>query len=1041
MVLRRRLRRRFGFPLTVLLVGLGATAVVAFQMRRTVDAQDRERFAAAVDRVHDGIRDRIDTYIAILHAGAGVLGGRAVPTSQDFHAFTGRLQLQDRYPGIQGIGYTARIGPGELSQVVAAQRRSGTPDFHVWPGDPREEYHAILYLQPLDRRNRAAIGYDMFTEPTRRAAMERARDSGRAAATAPLTLVQEIDEIKQPGFLIYVPLYDGGSVPTGVDERRARLRGFVYSPFRAGDLFDGILGRNPRPRAGFELFDGVPSAATLLHRTSVNSGRFTAMRTIDVAGRRWSAAIFSTPALDRSSSLELVPFVIWGGLGITLLLTTLAWLQTWARERAEDSEAAAEEASRRFQQLANSIPQLAWMARPDGWIYWYNDRWYEYTGINADQGEGWGWEQAIEPQQLPRVREIWQQSLQSGEPLEVEFPLRGADGQFRVFLARAMPFRDSGGAIVHWFGTNTDVQYRRDAERSLQEHADTLAILNHSGTQLAGELDLDRLIQAVTDAGTRLTRAQFGVFICNSATSGGESSTLFTLSGLPREAFSGLPMPRGTAVFGPTFRGEGIVRSDDITADARYGGQAPHFGLPPGHPAVRSYLAVPVRSRSGAILGGLFFGHAQPGIFTPQSEDIVKGIAAQAAIAIDNARLYGQIQQLLASEREARAEAERVSGLKDEFLATLSHELRTPLNAVVGWAHMLSVGTLNEEKSRNAIDTILRNARIQSQLIEDLLDMSRIISGRVGIEMQTLDIREVIGSAINVVRPTAGAKRISVDVSAGAEPYPVRGDSNRLQQIVWNLLTNAIKFTPPGGRVTVSVNRRADQVEIAIADTGIGIQPEFLPHVFERFRQADGSLTRGHGGLGLGLSIVRSLVEMHAGTVRAESDGTNRGATFTVALPFAHDLAPPEARHEPPAPVPAGAEPAILHALSVLIVDDDADARELTAEILLQHGAHVRTAASGGEALRLLSSGSYRPDLLLSDIGMPNMDGHELIRRVRHLPAARGGMAPAVALTAYAGAEDQTRAIAAGYDLHLAKPFAPAELVAACTTLAKGSAV
>jgi signal transduction histidine kinase/CHASE1-domain containing sensor protein/CheY-like chemotaxis protein len=912
MVLRRRVLRHFGFPLAVLLIGAGATATVAVQMRRTVEVRDLERFEVAADQLQDGIHDRLSTYVSILRAGAGLLAAEEVPTARQFGLFADRLELQTRYPGIQGIGYSARIQPDELAGVIAAQQRSGNRKFNVWPGFERPEYHAILYLQPLDRRNLAAIGYDMFTNPTRRAAMEAARDSGEARASGPVTLVQEIDEVKQPGFLIYMPVYRGGAVPRTVELRRERLQGFVYSPFRAGDLFAGILGRNPRGRAGFELFDGEPSHASLLHQTpnAHGPGRFSRTRTLDIAGREWTLRMYSTPSLDASSSLVLVPFVTWSGLAISALLAGLALLQTRARRRAEDSEASA------------------------------------------------------------------------------------------------------------------------------AAQAETLEALNRSGARLAGELDLERLVQVTIDAATQLTRAQFGAFFHKTAS---DIFPVYTLSGISKQAFAGLPAPRETALFGPTFRGERVIRSDDITRDPLHGRNAPFAGMPPGHPPVRSYLAVPVQSRSGEVLGGLLFGHAERGVFTEQAERIVRGIAAQAAIAIDNARLYGQVQRLLTSEREARTEAERVSSLKDEFLATLSHELRTPLNAVIGWAHMLSAGTVAPDKRGTAIDTILRNARIQSQLIEDLLDMSRIISGRVRIQMTRLDVREVVAASINVVRPTADAKNITIGFTAAPGTHMVQGDADRLQQVMWNLLSNALKFTGPGGQVIVTLARRGAQVEICISDTGIGIEPHFLPYVFERFRQADGSSTRDHGGLGLGLSIARSLVEMHAGSNYASSAGLNHGASFTVRLPAA-PTPTADAAGDRRVPLVSIAQ-AGLSGLSILVVDDDQDARTLLAEMLAQNGARVLTADSGYEALRILESGDHRVELLICDIGMPRMDGYELIQRVRTLPAGSGAMIPAVALTAYASAEDRLRATSAGYDLHAAKPITPEQIVAACVSLVRGNEV
>jgi PAS domain S-box-containing protein len=989
------------------------------------------------------MRDRLEMYVAMLRAGAGMMTVADIDSPERFRAFVERLELRTRYPGVQGIGYAGRIPAERLQDEIAQQQRQGRTDFQVEPLEPpRPEYYPILYLEPLDERNRAAIGYDMFEDGTRRAAMQRARDSGEPATSGMVTLVQEIDEDVQPGFLIYVPVYERASAPSTDVERQRAIRGFVYSPFRAHDLFRGILGSNPRPRAGFELYDGPIAPDSLLYETirEPDTGRFSLVRTIDMPGRQWTVEFFSTPSLDASSTGEFVPVVVGSGSAVTILLTALAALQTRARRRAEASEKLAEEASRRLQQLADSIPQLAWMANPDGYIYWYNSRWYEYTGTTPESMQGWGWQQVHDPSMLSRVLDTWTHSLASGEPFEMEFPLRSADGTYRLFLTRALPFHDSRGAIVNWFGTNTDVQYRHDAARSLQAQTETLEIVNHIGAQLAGELDLDRLVQALTDAGTRLTRAQFGAFFYKQMNEHGESYTLYSLSGAPHEAFAGFSMPRGTAVFGPTFRGEGIVRSGDITADPRYGRNAPHHGMPDGHLPVRSYLAVPVKSRSGDVLGGLFFGHSERDVFTEQAANIVTGIAAQAAVAIDNASLYRQVQQLLESERKARSEAERVSRVKDEFLATLSHELRTPLNAIVGWGHLLNSDALGPEKQRVAIETILRNARIQSQLIEDLLDMSRIISGRVGLEMRVVDLRETVDASVNVVRPTAGAKRIDIEVQADARPYAVRGDANRLQQIVWNLLSNAVKFTPPRGQVAVVLARRGDQIELAVADTGIGIDPEFLPYVFERFRQADGSFTRGHGGLGLGLSIVKSLIDMHAGTIQAWSDGAGTGATFTMRVPAATqtELADAgRALHEGTGAPDTDA----LSGLSVLVVDDEADGGELAAEVLTQCGARVRVARSGAEALRLLHASEAPIELIVSDLGMPQMDGYELIRRIRALPAEMGGAAPAIALTAYAGAQDQKRALAAGYDLHLAKPFTPAVLVSVCARLVRTGAL
>jgi PAS domain S-box-containing protein len=387
-------------------------------------------------------------------------------------------------------------------------------------------------------------------------------------------------------------------------------------------------------------------------------------------------------------------------------------------------------------------------------------------------------------------------------------------------------------------------------------------------------------------------------------------------------------------------------------------------------------------------------------------------------------------EQLLESERAARNDAERASRLKDEFLSTISHELRTPLNAILGWAHILRQRVSGKDQDvEKGITVIDRNARVQAQLIEDLLDMSRIISGKVRLELQPVDLHDVVGAALSSVAPSAEVKGIDLEKISRPGVGMVRGDPNRLQQVAWNLLSNAIKFTPKGGRVTVTLVRVDGRVEMAVADAGQGIEPEFLPYVFERFRQADGSTTRKHGGLGLGLAIVKNLVALHGGTVRAMSAGEGKGATFTVELPLGIVHLP--------AGAPASGEDvddgADLSGISVLFVDDAQDNHELVRRLLEDRKARVMTAGSGQEALGLLER--ERPDVIVSDIGMPGMDGYELIRRVRALPPERGGDVPALALTAFARAEDRTKALLAGFQAHLSKPVQPTALTSAIGSL------
>jgi len=401
-------------------------------------------------------------------------------------------------------------------------------------------------------------------------------------------------------------------------------------------------------------------------------------------------------------------------------------------------------------------------------------------------------------------------------------------------------------------------------------------------------------------------------------------------------------------------------------------------------------------------------------------------------------RAEKECQQLLEIAKAAQAEADTANDTKDEFLAILSHELRTPLTSILGWAHMLTDKNLNEEASKRALNTIIRNARSQRQLIDDLLDISRIITGKLRLDVRPVELGPIIEAVVDGLRPAADARSIHLKIAVDPRKSPISGDPDRLQQIIWNLLTNAIKFTPKGGRVQVWSQRIASHVEITISDTGQGINSELLPHVFDRFRQYDSSSTRTHGGLGLGLSIVRQLVELHGGTVTVESPGAGEGTTFKVILPLMsvhHELLDVEMTQPLIESHTLSHQQASLNELRVLVVDDESDARELIAAVLTGRGAEVVTLGSASEALEEMER--QRFDVLVSDIGMPEMDGYELIEKVRQLPAERGGKIPAAALTAYAGVDDRMRVLSAGYHMHIPKPVEPAELAAVVGSLAQ----
>ena len=565
----------------------------------------------------------------------------------------------------------------------------------------------------------------------------------------------------------------------------------------------------------------------------------------------------------------------------------------------------------------------------------------------------------------------------------------------------------------------------RQLDREMREQKELLETLNRAGRLLSAELNLDKLAQGVTDAAAELSGAQFGAFFYNVDDERGERHTLYAVSGVPREAFSHFPMPLNTELFGPTFRGEAAVRIDDVRTDARYGHDSAHYEMLTGHLPVTSYLAVPVTSRAGDVLGGLFFGDESAGMFREREERLVVGLAAQAAM--DNARLYRQAQ-----------EANR---MKDEFLATLSHELRTPMNAIMGWAQLLREGKLDAATTARAVQTIDRNARVQTQLISDILDVSRIVSGKLRLDVRPVELVRAVEAALDTIRPAAEARDIDVQTALDAGAGLVSGDADRLQQVVWNLLSNAIKFTPSGGRVHVRLVRIEPHVQLTVQDSGIGIDRDFLPHVFERFRQGDSSSTRPHGGLGLGLALVRDLVELHGGTVQASSAGRDQGATFTVKLPVIGAVRPPAPELPPAAPESAtmAALAGSLRGVNVLLVDDEADARDLFKAVLEGSGARVTAVGSGAEAYSSFTTSP--PDVVVSDIEMPEENGYDLIRRLRGLPEERGGRIPAAALTAYARAEDRIRALRAGFQHHVTKPVQPAELVAVVASLVRRSVI
>jgi PAS domain S-box-containing protein len=696
-----------------------------------------------------------------------------------------------------------------------------------------------------------------------------------------------------------------------------------------------------------------------------------------------------------------------------------------SRERAN---AKASEEQYRF--LAESIPQIVWTADAAGKSDYFNQRWYEYTGLPRGEQHAaeLGAQEAVHADDRAAVLEAWRRAAETGEPYEVELRLRrGSDGSYRWHLARSLPLRDAGGRVVKWFGTSTDIDDRRraeDAQRFLAEASEVLvSSLDYEATlkRIAG-LVVPRLadwcaVDMVTDERTlrRLAVAHEDPTKVELAL---EVERRYPQTLADREGVAKV-IRTGESEMYPNIPEEMMAL---VARDAEHLKILRELGL-------RSAMIVPLNVQ-GRARGAITFVSAESGRHYAESDlGFAQDLARRAALAVENARLY--------------REAQEVNRLKDEFLATLSHELRTPLTAVLGWTRLLGTGQLDEATARRALETIERNALSQVQLIDDILDVSRVIRGKLRLNVRATDLVPVIEAAVDSVRPAAEAKGIRLQVILDPQAGHISGDPDRLQQVVWNLLSNAIKFTPKEGRVQVVLSRINSHLEVTVSDTGQGIPEEFLPYVFDRFRQADPTPTRAHGGLGLGLAIVRHLVELHGGGVRAESAGAGQGSTFRVLLPLLAtaraESAPPgesrEAQRERVSSYFAGLEcPPELDGVRVLLVEDDADSRELLVMVLEHCRAEVVAAPGSEEALRALEG--WRPDVIISDIEMPGEDGYTFIRRLRALPAGRGGDTPAAALTADARAEDRMRALVAGFQLHVPKPVEPAELVTVVASLA-----
>jgi signal transduction histidine kinase len=587
-----------------------------------------------------------------------------------------------------------------------------------------------------------------------------------------------------------------------------------------------------------------------------------------------------------------------------------------------------------------------------------------------------------------------------------------AENESRRIAAGQEPLDDLRATLARMQEEHAQVQ------EALREQSRLLELLNQTGQAIASQLDIEKLLQTVTDAVTSLTGARFGAFFYNRVNEQGEDYLLYTLSGAPREAFEKFGHPRATAVFAPTFRGDGTVRSDDITQDPRYGTMPPHHGMPPGHLPVRSYLAVPVKSRSGEVFGGLFLGHPESARFDQRDERLVEGVAAQAAIAIDNARLYEASQAQLANRERAEASLRDSDRRKDEFLATLAHELRNPLAPIRQAVNISQNPAATEAQKTWSHEVITRQVQHMSLLLDDLLDISRITRGTLELRRKRTQLANVIDSAVETARPAIDAKRHSLTVHLPQVPVFLDVDPLRLSQVLSNLLTNAAKYTDPDGHVRVVAEMVGGEVLMRVIDDGIGIAPEALPEIFTMFSQVRSVQDRSDGGLGIGLALSRGLIELHGGCIEAHSAGLGQGSEFVVKLPLATHAHPVPSAPSEPAESPGRRR-------RVLVADDNIDAGESLAMLLRLDGHEVELASNGAQAVELFDR--MKPEVAILDIGMPGLNGYEVAQRIRQ--KARTGVT-LIAVTGWGQEADKARAAASGFDHHFTKPVEPAVLSA-----------
>jgi PAS domain S-box-containing protein len=987
-------------PLLVLLITLAATAAVVWQLLHMADAQDAVRFERYVAGTQRGLEDQIDAYLALLRDAATLFAGEREPSLPQFRGHAARLNLKKPFPGSRSspmqsseIRYPGILGVGWIRKESVSQASASTPGS---PGSlPRDVFDGgtsgrfrFVYVEPQEWRNQIAVSNEMFTDPKSRAAMERARDSGRPAISGKVIVIPEFWPKQRAGFHIFLPVYSSGSVPTSQAARREALRGFLHASVQTDEMFAAVHSGDAGREVDLQVYDGAQTSQdALLYRSDLarpswDAGyrpRFSTSVVADLPGRMWGMVFNTRPEFDQASERTIVPTVAFIGVVLSFLLAGINLIQRRASAALNASEV-------RYRRLFEASPDGVFLFDADsGLVTNVNPYMMELLGKTRDQLVGKNlWDIGLF-QDEARGREVLAELQKKNYHRYDHLPIVTPAGQRHDVEFTCNAYMAGRKRVMQCNVRNiTDRKRAEDALRDSEERYRSLVEISPQGVWIVRRDGAPLFINQywVEYSGMTLEQSTHGGWM--NQVHPDDREKVIESWARARAAESGY--------------------ESELRMQRAFDGQ------------YRWHLArgVPVHDADGRMDKWLV-------VF----------------IDIDERKRTEQERvELLQREHALRTQAEAANRAKDDFLATLSHELRTPLNAILGWTQTLQHGDADRATVQRALAQIDASANAQAKLINDLLNVADIGSGRLRLDIQPVNLIALVDSIVESLRPAITARDITFEPVIDPEAGSLSGDPARLQQIVWNLLSNAVKFTPHGGHITLGLSRAGSQIEISVADSGEGISSEFLPYVFDRFRQADASIKRRHGGLGLGLAIVRHLTELHGGTVMAESKGEGQGSRFCVQLPIRSqhpDTAVQPTAVQPRAPdigSPSRAKPkSRLTGLRILSVDDDPHTREMLQEALERAGAVVTSAASASEALEKLRS--FQPHVVVSDIGLPEEDGYDLLRKMRTLSAADGGTTPAVALTGYAREQDRKAALAAGYQAFVAKPVNLEELATA----------